>query len=133
MRKKSQRQLKSEATKNIRKSIQEINACLRQDVPTSDELAAKLRVAPANTIQVGGNHYSSDIQHWDYVVANDMDYFQAQITRYITRWKKKNGLQDLEKALHYMQKYLEVVKSGKFLPADKVVSVAKKGRPKKSV
>lgn len=62
----------------------------------------------ANEKQVGGYHYKSSIQHWDYVVANDLDYFQAQITKYITRWKKKNGLTDLYKAEHFLQKYIEL-------------------------
>jgi hypothetical protein len=65
----------------------------------------------ANDKQVGGSHYKSSIQHWDYVVANDLDYFQAQITKYVTRWKKKNGLVDLEKGLHFLEKYIEIAKS----------------------
>lgn len=62
----------------------------------------------ANCRQVGGNHYKSDIQHWDFVVANELDYFQGQITKYVTRWKSKNGIADLEKAKHFLEKYLEV-------------------------
>lgn len=62
----------------------------------------------ANEKQVSGEHYKSRIQHWDYVVANELDYFQAQITKYITRWKKKNGFQDLLKAQHFLEKYIEV-------------------------
>lgn len=64
----------------------------------------------ANGRQVDGDHYKSSIQHWDYVVANELDYFQAQITKYVTRWKKKNGIKDLEKAQHFLQKYIEVIK-----------------------
>jgi hypothetical protein len=62
----------------------------------------------ANEKQVAGEHYKSKIQHWDYVVANDLDYFQAQITKYVTRWKKKNGYQDLLKAQHFLEKYIEL-------------------------
>jgi hypothetical protein len=62
----------------------------------------------ANKRQVAGNHYNSNIQHWDYVVANDLDYFQAQITKYVTRWKKKNGITDLLKAQHFLEKYIEI-------------------------
>lgn len=65
----------------------------------------------ANEKQVGGNHYQqTSIQHWDWVAANDFDYFQGQITKYVARWKKKNGLADLEKALHFLEKYIEIVK-----------------------
>jgi len=63
----------------------------------------------ANDTQVAGQHYRSPIQHWDYVVANDLDYFQAQITKYVTRWKKKNGITDLTKAKHFLDKYMEVI------------------------
>jgi Protein of unknwon function (DUF3310) len=62
----------------------------------------------ANDRQVGGHHYAASQQHWDYVFANDLDYFQGQITRYVTRWKKKDGLQDLRKALHFLEKYIEL-------------------------
>jgi hypothetical protein len=62
----------------------------------------------ANDKQVAGNHYAAPIQHWDYVVANELDYFQAQITKYVTRWKKKNGLVDLQKAQHFLEKYIEI-------------------------
>lgn len=63
----------------------------------------------ANDRQVGGKHYKSSIQHWDYVVANDLDYFQGQITKYVTRWRQKNGVEDLLKARHFLDKYIEVV------------------------
>jgi hypothetical protein len=36
------------------------------------------------------------------------DYFQGQIIKYLMRWKKKGGVQDLEKARHYLDKYIEV-------------------------
>jgi hypothetical protein len=64
----------------------------------------------ANEKQVAGSHYRSGIQHWDYVVANDLDYFQGQITKYVTRWKRKNGLTDLLKAQHFLEKYIEIAR-----------------------
>ena len=66
----------------------------------------------ANDKQVAGTHYRTAIQHWDYVIANNLDYFQAQITKYVTRWKKKGGPKDLEKAEHFLQKYLEAIRAG---------------------
>lgn len=62
----------------------------------------------ANERQVGGEHYKAPIQHWDFVASNNLDYFQGQITKYVTRWKNKNGLQDLLKAQHFLQKYIEL-------------------------
>jgi len=63
----------------------------------------------ANDKQVGGNHYQSPIQHWDYVIAYDLDYFQAQVIKYMTRWKRKGGPPDLYKARHFLEKYIEHV------------------------
>jgi len=84
----------------------------------------------ANSKQVGGQHYKTPIQHWDYVVANDLDYFQAQITKYVTRWKKKGGMQDLQKAKHFLDKYIEVqteVESRRESDADIVATRLKTG------
>jgi hypothetical protein len=64
----------------------------------------------ANEKQIGGDHYKTPIEPWDYIIANDMGYLEGNITKYISRYKKKNGLQDLEKALHYLQKLIEVTK-----------------------
>lgn len=70
----------------------------------------------ANDYQVAGEHYrNTTIQHWDFAASNKFDYFQGQITKYVTRWKNKNGLADLEKAAHFLQKYIEEHK--KFSPA----------------
>lgn len=59
-----------------------------------------------NEKQVGGQHYKSAYQHWDFMLDVSMPYLPAQVIKYITRWKKKNGVQDLEKALHFLEKYI---------------------------
>lgn len=64
----------------------------------------------ANEIQVGGEHYRSSFQHWDFVQMLQISYLPAQIDKYLTRWRKKNGLQDLEKAGHFLDKFIEVEK-----------------------
>jgi hypothetical protein len=66
----------------------------------------------ANDTQVSGNHYKSAIQHWDFVVERKLDYFRAQVTKYVSRWRKKNGLQDLLKAQHFLQKCIELRVAG---------------------
>lgn len=71
----------------------------------------------ANDRQVAGAHYKSGIQHWDWVADNELDYFQGQITKYVARCKKKNGLEDLLKAQHFLDKYIELWKEGKVADA----------------
>lgn len=59
----------------------------------------------------GGGYRAAPIQHWDFAWACGMDYFQGQITKYVTRWRQKGGLQDLEKAQHFLEKYIELVRA----------------------
>jgi hypothetical protein len=63
----------------------------------------------ANDHQVAGSHYGlKAFQHWDMVAMFDLDYFQGQITKYVMRWRAKNGIVDLEKAAHFLEKYIEI-------------------------
>ena len=65
----------------------------------------------ANDKQIAGDHYTNKkIQHWDFAASQNFDYFQGNITKYISRWKDKKGLEDLEKAQHYLEKYIEIIK-----------------------
>lgn len=68
------------------------------------------KLEKANDRQVGGDHYKTSgiPQHWDLVNTYGWDYFQGQVIKYLMRWRKKNGIQDLEKAAHYLQKYIEL-------------------------
>lgn len=67
----------------------------------------------ANDSQVGGVHYKSAAQHWDYAVYNfGRGYLRGQVTKYVYRWRKKHGVQDLQKALHFLQKLDEVSQPG---------------------
>lgn len=72
-------------------------------------------VQKANSIQPGGSHYrpGAAYQHWDYVADTGMDYFAANATKYICRYRDKGGALDLTKALHYIRKLGELEQSGK--------------------
>ena len=70
-------------------------------------------MSKANERQVSGTHYSAQFQHWDWVEATNLGYCECQITRYVMRWYKKDGIQDLEKAIHYLDKLLELEAAGR--------------------
>ena len=54
-------------------------------------------------VQVGGGHYKDlKIQPIEYIHANRLGYCEANVVKYISRWKSKGGLQDLEKVKHYV-------------------------------
>lgn len=53
--------------------------------------------------QIGGTHYSDrGIQPIEYINANDLGYHEGNIIKYISRYKFKNGLEDLLKAQWYI-------------------------------
>lgn len=56
--------------------------------------------------QVGGNHYAAEYQHWDWVEDLEMGYLEGNATKYLVRWRAKDGLKDLRKAHSYIMKLL---------------------------
>jgi hypothetical protein len=62
----------------------------------------------ANENQVGGRHYKTSYEHWDFVVKIRLSYLEGCTTKHVARWRKKLGIQDLQKALHYLDKIIEV-------------------------
>ena len=52
--------------------------------------------------QVGGNHYHSKIDPDKFIEANNLNFREGNIVKYVTRHRRKNGLEDLLKARHYL-------------------------------
>jgi len=54
--------------------------------------------------QVGGDHYRKlKIQPMEYSMANSLDACQHTVIKYVTRFRDKGGISDLEKAAHTLQ------------------------------
>ena len=59
--------------------------------------------------QEGGDHYKKlVIQPVQYIHANGIGYFEGNVIKYVSRWREKNGVQDLEKAKHYIELLIEL-------------------------
>jgi hypothetical protein len=60
-------------------------------------------------VQIGGEHYKKGIQPVDYIHSNELDFFEGNAIKYITRNKRKgNPVEDLKKAIHYLQLKLKI-------------------------
>lgn len=58
--------------------------------------------------QVGGSHYKDmAIQPAKFAHANGLPYIEGCIVKYVCRWREKGGIQDLEKARHYIDLLIE--------------------------
>ena len=59
--------------------------------------------------QIGGKHYKSfHIQPYEFISKNNLSFFQGNVVKYVCRYLTKNGIEDLEKIIHYCQ--LEIKK-----------------------
>jgi hypothetical protein len=55
-------------------------------------------------IQVGGTHYKEfKIQPVEFCFINKIPYLEATAIKYLCRWRNKGGIQDLDKAIHFIQ------------------------------
>ena len=63
--------------------------------------------------QVGGDHYKNlKIQPMEYSMANGLDACQHTAIKYITRFRDKGGIADLEKAKHCIDMLIEFERDG---------------------
>ncbi len=63
----------------------------------------------ALNVQVGGSHYKDmPIQPIEYIHRNGLGFIAGNVVKYITRYEKKNGLEDLNKARHYIDLLIEL-------------------------
>ena len=59
--------------------------------------------------QIGGNHYTKFvIQPYEFISKNNLSFFQGNVIKYVCRYLKNGGEQDLEKIKHYCD--LEILK-----------------------
>lgn len=64
--------------------------------------------------QVNGNHYKEmKIQPVEFIYANNIPFLEGNVIKYVSRWKNKNGIADLEKAKHYIELLIELETVGK--------------------
>ena len=59
--------------------------------------------------QPGGTHYKDmAIQPVEFIVHNNLGFCEGNVVKYVSRWRNKNGIQDLEKAKHYIELLIEL-------------------------
>lgn len=59
--------------------------------------------------QVSGDHYKSlKIQPIEFIHANGIPFAEGSVIKYVTRWRDKGGIADLEKAKHFLELLIEL-------------------------
>ena len=77
------------------------------DEITFEQFKEKYMKETLNT-QVGGSHYQKyAIQPIEFIIKNNIPFLEANVIKYVVRYKDKNGLEDLKKAKHYLEMLIE--------------------------
>lgn len=59
--------------------------------------------------QVSGSHYKDMvIQPVEYIHQNGIGFIEGAAIKYLSRWKNKNGIEDLKKAIHMIELLIEM-------------------------
>ncbi len=66
-------------------------------------------MSDARLTQVGGSHYvGMAIQPVEYIHRNNLGFIEGCVVKYISRWRNKNGVEDLRKARHFIDLLIEL-------------------------
>ena len=85
----------------------------QQEAQTEETKPIQQEVKATDT-QVGGNHYTKlAIQPMRYSMENGLDALQHTVIKYVTRFRDKNGIEDLEKAKHCIDMLIDFEKESK--------------------
>lgn len=85
-------------------SLDDFENLVEEILEEEKEILEKL----ATDEQVGGDHYKGRaIQPIDYILANELDFCEGNVVKYVTRWRFKNGIEDLKKARQYLDFMIE--------------------------
>lgn len=66
----------------------------------------ELRETIANNI-VPGYYHKGKVDTIEFSLENNLSFVQGNIIKYVVRYKEKNGLEDLEKAMEYLKRLIE--------------------------
>lgn len=84
-----------------------VNPCKELEIETDPVKRKTMVDCRATDKQVGGDHYQMPIQPIEFIVKNDLGYREGNVIKYVSRHHRKNGKQDIEKAIHYLEMILE--------------------------
>ena len=113
LRQKATEMLRSVAPESVPVPRSEQELAMDALVVTSQELGGWQVTANTGAldVQIGGDHYKKHkIQPIEYIHANNLPFIEGNIVKYITRWREKNGIKDLEKVKHYVDLLIQLEK-----------------------
>jgi len=91
---------------------QPCNWCGREESDENHEFGKLIDITREQKMKVvdriNPNHYKQgEIEVIDFILDQDFSYLEGNIIKYVSRYKYKNGLEDLKKAQWYLNKLVE--------------------------
>lgn len=59
------------------------------------------------TDKINPSYYGTDLDVIDFCQKNNLDFMQGNVVKYVTRYKEKNGKEDLLKAMKYIERMIK--------------------------
>lgn len=59
------------------------------------------------TDKINPSYYGTGLDVIDFCQKNNLDFMQGNVIKYVTRYKEKNGKEDLLKAMKYIERMLK--------------------------
>jgi len=95
-----------EASKKYKKSVlkeyynvDDMKDWWNLDLTEMDKLEDDSKIKP--------QHYKSNNDVIQFCLDNKLSFCEANVVKYVVRWKKKNGIEDLKKAIEYINRLIK--------------------------
>lgn len=77
----------------------------------------------AKDLQEGGSHYKDmKIQPFEFIHANNIPFAEGCAIKYLCRWRKKGGVEDLKKAIHFIELLIDAEKPWEPEKAEEIIN-----------
>ena len=85
---------------------------MTEKIESVNELVERINGELTPDISHPSRYTTGSIECWDYIIDKDMNYLEGNIIKYVTRYKHKNGKEDLLKAREYLDKLIQTCDDG---------------------
>jgi hypothetical protein len=77
---------------------------------TNNFLCYNFELFESKNSKIKPSYYGTGIDVIEFCLRNNLTFMQGNVIKYVTRYKNKNGIEDLEKAKEYIDRLIEFEK-----------------------
>ncbi|AXF52608.1 MAG: protein of unknown function DUF3310 [Caudoviricetes sp.] len=93
---------------SIEKAKETLDSLIENGLKSKPGYGEDLNIAISMDNVNNPSHYTQgSIEPIDYITANNLNFLEGNVVKYVTRYKHKNGLEDLKKAEFYLKRLIK--------------------------